>query len=171
MKLNIHGWEDKGKEFLIINRKTIGQERDSIQPMQLPKIQFDPHLFKSCRSIKRIIRKTTTKIIQRLRIKKMFMSRVSVGMGAGKMRDSKKDLSPILANSVNLFHGPNHIVYMLQDVNAVDLVKNIVLKGIGKDIQVMKDIGLRFRVPVQSQGPLDLPVAATDVQYFHKSSP
>ena len=74
-----------------------------------------------------------------------------------------KDLSPGSTDPVNLFHGTNYIGYMFQDVDAVELVEGIVGKGVGKNVQIMDDVGLGFRILIQTNSPADLPVSTTDV--------
>jgi len=118
----------------------------------------------------RILGKAPANIIQRLRIEEMFMGRVSVSLGAGKMRDPEENLSILLSNPMNLFQGSNDIGYMFQHIDPIDSVEVIVLERVGENIQVMENVGLGSRVPVQTDGPTNLPIPATDIQYVHQQS-
>jgi hypothetical protein len=79
MKLYIHSRKDKGKEFLVVPREPIGQERDAIQAVNLPEIYPGFYLLKTGRGVKSVFRKSAAKIIQRLAVEKMAMGWVSVG--------------------------------------------------------------------------------------------
>jgi hypothetical protein len=101
----------------------------------------------------------------------MFMGWISVSQGAGKVRDPEENLGILLSNPMNLFQGSNDIGHMFQHIDPVDSVEVIVLERVRENIQVMENIGLGSRVPVQTDGPTDLPIPATDIQYVHQSVP
>jgi hypothetical protein len=136
--------------------------------VEFPKIQANLIFFKKNLRIKIILLESPTEIIQGLGVKKMPVGGVPIGQRAGKMRDSDEHFPSLPGQAMDFFHGPDYILQVFQDIQAINPVKFVRLKRVREPIQVVNDIGLGFWAEIYSHGPRYFSVPTANVQDLHR---
>lgn len=80
------------------------------------------------------------------------------------VRGDDESASTRSEKAVKLFHGANHVGYVLDHVNGPDFPKGVVRERKRKVIQVGDRVCVRTCIPVYADGPGMLFYAATDVK-------
>ena len=68
------------------------------------------------------------------------------------MRGDNHGAAPGLQNAMKLFHQPDHIRYVLDDMNGAHLTEGTVAERIRRMVQVGNDVGARTEIAIEPDG-------------------
>lgn len=78
----------------------------------------------------------------------MFVSRIDIGVGAREVRDRDFHDCAVARDSMNLLHGGDHIVAMLDRIVGSHFLKQVVVERPWSRVQIMDDIGMNAGIEI-----------------------
>lgn len=95
------------------------------------------------------------------------MRRIAEARKVRVVRRHDEHLTPRPNNAVKLLHHPDYVRYVLYDVDRLQTVEGIVLKGIREPIKLDENIRFGVRIAIDPNGARALINAAADVEVSH----